>query len=213
LNTQTHLLLASVVLIPASVVARERFRVASATTPIAIAVLAGALLPDISLFVMWAIAKLQGVPESIIWQQWYYSAFWQRLGAITNSIPLFLSLAIVAITMRFRSINLSAEKMVLSDCLLFAALAALLHTLTDLPLHHDDGHPHFWPFTQWIFQSPVSYWDPNHYGQIWWAIEIVIGIFLMTVLWRRFSSVIARGLVLLAALSYVIAPVYWILTL
>ena len=41
-----------------------------------------------------------------------------------------------------------------------------LHVPEDLFLHHDDGHRHFYPLSQWRYSSPVSYWDPNHYGKI-----------------------------------------------
>ena len=34
-------------------------------------------------------------------------------------------------------------------------LSMLLHVFGDLPLHHDDGHRHFFPFSDWRFESPV----------------------------------------------------------
>ncbi len=50
-----------------------------------------------------------------------------------------------------------------------------LHTLLDIPVHHDDGPLSLFPFN-WDFrvQSPVSYWDPKHYGE--WVRPIDIGI-------------------------------------
>lgn len=43
----------------------------------------------------------------------------------------------------------------------------------DLPLHHDDAHRHFFPFLEWRFVSPVSYWDPNYYGKWIGLVEAV----------------------------------------
>lgn len=43
--------------------------------------------------------------------------------------------------------------------------SAMLHTLFDIALHYDDGPLYLWPFNWDIrFYSPVSYWDPEHYG-------------------------------------------------
>ena len=41
-----------------------------------------------------------------------------------------------------------------------------LHCLGDLPLHNEDAHAHFFPFSTWHFRSPVSYWDPRHFGLV-----------------------------------------------
>jgi len=43
-----------------------------------------------------------------------------------------------------------------------------------LPVHHDDGHRHFFPLSDWRFESPVSYWDPAHYGHIFLWIELLL---------------------------------------
>jgi len=182
MNTQTHLLFASAVLIPAGAGYLSRWFHPSSTRLLTIAVLLGALLPDASLFLMFVIAKTQGVAEELIWSEWYYSNYWQNLGAITNSIPVFASAALGSVV-----------------------LSVLLHTLTDLPLHHDDGHPHFWPFSSWIYASPVSYWDPNHYGHYWSIAEMVLAGGLIVFLWRRFGNLQARSLLVLAAFCYAAA--------
>ncbi|MEJ6403517.1 hypothetical protein [Yoonia sp. 2307UL14-13] len=84
--------------------------------------------------------------------------------------------------------------------------AALLHLFLDFPLHHDDGRAHFWPLTNWIFQSPVSYWDRNHYGNIAGPLEIVLSLGCCVILWRRFRHVAMRGLIaVLGAMEF--APV------
>jgi len=62
-------------------------------------------------------------------------------------------------------------------------------------LHHDDGRAHFWPVTNWIFQSPVSYWDRRHYGDIVGPIEIGMSLVCCVYLWRKFKQVWARLLI------------------
>ena len=79
--------------------------------------------------------------------------------------------------------------------------AALLHLLLDLPLHHDDGRAHFWPVSNWIFSSPVSYWDPNHYGRIVGVVEIILSLALCGLLWRRFTGRAMRVLIATLALA------------
>jgi len=73
--------------------------------------------------------------------------------------------------------------------------AALLHLGLDFLLHHDDGRAHFWPISNWIFQSPVSYWDSNHYGNIVGPIEILLSLAACAYLWRRFIGRWMRGLI------------------
>ena len=70
--------------------------------------------------------------------------------------------------------------------LLWALLASmLLHTLGDLPVHHDDGHRHFFPFSDWRFESPVSYWDSNHHGDWFSVFEISLVVLLGAFLYVR----------------------------
>ncbi len=184
---------------------RPTFQYRAAT----IAALIGALLPDASLFFMWGLANLQGVPESVIWNQWYYSDQWQHIGAMTNSIPVFLIIAIFSIAIR-QSIHQEHTHVRGWFALVFiGAIAALLHALTDLPLHHNDGHPHFWPLSHWVFSSPVSYWDPNHFGTQWSFFEWLIAAVLIVYLWRQFKNRFTRGCLVFAALSYVVVILYW----
>lgn len=68
--------------------------------------------------------------------------------------------------------------------------AALLHLGFDFLLHNDDGRAHFWPLSNWIFQSPVSYWDPDHYGNIAGAIEVALSLLCCGILWRRFTGLL-----------------------
>lgn len=69
--------------------------------------------------------------------------------------------------------------------LLSFAFGAGLHSLVDIPTHHADGPLLLFPF-DWTyrFSSPISYWDPGHFGLIVLPFETVAMV-LMIIYWRR----------------------------
>ncbi len=134
-------------------------------------IVAGALIPDLVIIVFYAWHLLLGTSESQIWSVEYYHPFWQGWIDSFNSIPLIL-LGLLA-GWKIRNPLLMA---------LFASL--LLHTLGDLPVHHDDGHRHFFPFLDWRFESPVSYWDPAHHGMWFSLFEISLVAIAAVLLYR-----------------------------
>lgn len=163
------------------------------------AILVGALAPDASMFVFFAWSRFQGWSGDETWNVQYWMEPWQTLGAISNSFVIFGVALILALWRKW---------------LLLAVLsgAALLHIGLDFPLHADDAHRHFWPLTDWRFQSPVSYWDPDANGLIGGAIESVCALAALFVLWLRFSELKWRVLFsLLAALqiSAMTAQIIW----
>ena len=85
----------------------------------------------------------------------------------------------------------------------------MVHVATDFPVHVFDGHPTFWPFSDWVFQSPVSYWDPRYFGDYVSFIELALAVSLIAILWRRFSSPAVRGILVLAAVSYAAIAHHW----
>lgn len=136
------------------------------------AIVLGALIPDMVLLVFYAWHKLLGTAEQQIWSLEYYRPFWQAWIDTFNSIPLILVAMLVSWKMRWRLL-----------LLLFASM--LLHCLGDLPLHHDDAHRHFFPFLEWTFASPVSYWDPNYHGKLVGPLEILLVSVASAYLWRQ----------------------------
>ena len=83
----------------------------------------------------------------------------------------------------------------------------LLHVLGDLPVHHDDAHRHFFPFSDWRFASPVSYWDPAHYGRWFSLFELALVLGASLYLWRQQALlrpwIATTGAVYLGYLGYV----------
>jgi hypothetical protein len=88
-----------------------------------------------------------------------------------------------------------------------------LHGLFDLPLHHDDGHRHLFPISNWRFSSPISYWDPNHYGQIFGLFEAVLVIVGGVILFRDHTSKVWRVsiavLIVLYIAYFIFALFFW----
>ena len=213
MNTQAHLLLAAAILTSRPNAEPNKALVVGGHDDGSekfqwwkqLAIILGALIPDISLYVMFVQARIRGISHDVIWSELYFSSFWQSVGAINNSIPLFLGLLILGAGLR------RYHQAVGTTIVLFS-MAAILHCLTDLPLHVDDGHPHFWPLTHWIYASQVSYWDPNHYGQYWLMLEIAGASICTWLLWRRFQSLWMRLFASAALLSYPIMLLFWAFT-
>lgn len=157
-----------------------------------VAAIIGAFLPDFSLYFMvfWN-RFINQIPFEIIFRDLYYSDFWQTIFAIDNSFFVWGLALACALALR-------------SPVGLAFTGSGLLHIALDFPLHHDDGRAHFWPLSDWIFESPVSYWDPSAYGGIVSIIELAACAILLFVLWRRFSGMFARALVMLTAAAQIL---------
>lgn len=150
------------------------------------AIMAGALIPDISIYVMSAWAIATGRMNRELWEVTYWQDPWQTLGAITNSVPL--ALLVLALSLWRKWPWLTA-----------LAFALLIHAALDFPVHADDAHRHFWPISDWRFHSPVSYWDSDHHG-FWGGLSDVSVLFAgIAILWARFKALWVR--ILLAALA------------
>ncbi|MEM7752212.1 MAG: cobalamin biosynthesis protein CobQ [Pseudomonadota bacterium] len=139
------------------------------------AALAGAMAPDLSLYVMVAVSIWGlGIPPDTVFREYYYSDAWQSVFAVDNSFILWgvlLGLAVWRGWPRFVA---------------FAA-AGLAHLALDFPLHTHDARMHFWPVSDWVFESPVSYWDSAAYADIVGPVGLAIALSCAFVLWRRFQ--------------------------
>ena len=158
-----------------------------------LAIALGAVLPDLPIFLLYGWAKLvRQQPEAQIWSQTYYLPFWQNAVALLHSIPLAAVAAVIGYAVGWR-------------WLLFLGISMVMHSMLDLPVHHADAHRHFFPFSNYRFISPFSYWDVRHYGAIVSMIErlLVLGgsiyLFPTTPTWWGRSLLIA------------VNAVYWIL--
>lgn len=140
-----------------------------------LAVVAGALIPDASMFVFFAWSRIQGWSGDETWNVRYWMEPWQSLGAVSNSFIVFSGILALSLWRKWPLVAL-------------VAIAALLHIAVDFPLHADDAHRHFWPVSDWRFNSPISYWDPAQNGRMGGLIETITVLVASIILWRRFHN-------------------------
>ncbi len=180
MNTPAHLIFGK------AAFAQEQVRGTTA------AALFGALIPDLSLYLLvgWHFLILN-TPADVVFNVLYFSSSWQAIFRIDNSFLLW-------------GIGISFAIWAKRPIWIALCGAALLHLVLDFPLHHNDGRAHFWPMSDWIFQSPVSYWNRNHHAGIVGPIEVLLVLVCSVLLYRRFKSWIKRallGLLLMAELA------------
>ena len=156
----------------------------------------GALIPDLAMFGFYGLLKFANVSESQIWRVEYYRPFWQTIFDFFNSIPLALIGLALMLYLKRKGI-----------ALLFASI--VLHCLEDLPLHANDGHRHFWPLSQFRFESPVSYWDPSYYGNIVGPLELGLMLLASFYVFRRVRSRWTKGLLISANVLPLFLYAYW----
>ena len=187
MNTPAHLVLNALVL--------GRGRWHDAWLPIT----AGALMPDLPMVAFYGYQLIQHTPEGLIWSEIYFQTNWQLFFDLFNSLPLLGLAALISWRAGSRG-----------SLAFFTSM--ILHCLADLPLHHDDAHAHFRPISNWQFHSPVSYWDPQHYGRIAISLEmlLVLGGAGSLVLRSRVRA--WRVVAVLTALSYALFIGYAVLT-
>ncbi|WP_170764055.1 cobalamin biosynthesis protein CobQ [Ruegeria lacuscaerulensis] len=144
------------------------------------AALLGSLLPDLSLYVMAGTSLyILGIPAQEVFDQLYFSPAWQTVFAIDNSFILWGLALLLGVWRAWHFLTVAAS-------------AGILHLGMDFLLHAGDGRPQFWPLSDWVFHSPVSYWDRTHNAL--WVVPASIAICSAAylVLWRRGLSVSAK---------------------
>ncbi|MEM8809861.1 MAG: hypothetical protein AAGF01_27900 [Cyanobacteria bacterium P01_G01_bin.38] len=152
----------------------------------------GALMPDAAMFVFYGWTKgVQRVPERQIWGTLYYDPAWQNTFDLWNSIPLaLLGMGLGLWLRRSRRYKLAGSAIAIG------CASVILHCLQDFPTHRDDAHRHFWPLSNFRFESPISYWDPDHYGTLFAPFELMLLIIASLYVFRLIHARWAKGLLI-----------------
>ena len=155
-----------------------------------LAALGGALLPDLPaiLLVVWAL-HVEGRSPGEVFGLLYWSPSWQAIFAPTHAFPVW-------------GLALAAALALRSPLLVAFTASGLIHLACDFPVHLTDAHRQFWPLTDWRFHSPVSYWDPAHYGGVVALLEAALDLGLTVWMLARFRSLPARAMLTVVLLAY-----------
>jgi hypothetical protein len=171
----------------------------------------GGLIPDIPMIGIVAVLALSGTPARTIFGELYWQDWWQISNAIGHNIWLWSGLSVFGLVIRDR-LSTSARAFDQWTLVVIFAGSALLHTAIDFLCHREDAHMSFWPLTRWKFMSPVSYYDPAHYGMWFSVFEATLGFILAARLFQQFSSRILRTCLAIAMALYVAVPAFFILS-
>ncbi|MEO0350335.1 MAG: hypothetical protein AAF282_09855 [Cyanobacteria bacterium P01_A01_bin.15] len=158
----------------------------------------GGFIPDLALFAFFGWTTVAtDLSSQQIWGEAYYAPFWQNLFVIWNSIPL----ALLGIG---TGLWLRRYQQALGTTIAICCASILLHCLEDLPLHREDAHRHFWPLSNYRFESPVSYWDPAHHGDVFAVFELGLSLMVSVYVFRLLRSRLAKGLLIFSNLLFLV---------
>ena len=161
------------------------------------AVLIGSFVPDallILLTIAFAVADLiRGVSldpsngpdsNSLVWKlfdDWFFNNPWVITAQNLFHSPLLVALFIVTAYFLWKR---GVRGM---GWFFWLSCAAMLHTLIDIPLHHNDGPLLLFPLNWTLrFESPISYWDPDYYGRQFFVFEHLLDLVLIILFLFRF---------------------------
>jgi membrane-bound metal-dependent hydrolase YbcI (DUF457 family) len=174
------------------ILARYGFEASSAATT---ASMVGAVLPDLPAYV--ATAYYWNSPDSIPGKDLlgaiYLTGPFGRTGVLFHS-------AVLAGLLLAPYWLLELWKWDRHKISLWFLIGWAGHTLVDFLTHSNDARPLFWPISDWKWASPISYYNPLHYGREFFLAEhgaiLLIILLLLTrrIIRRRghFSKVTAR---------------------
>ncbi|NET74914.1 hypothetical protein [Okeania sp. SIO1F9] len=161
------------------------------------AIVIGGILPDIPIFIFYFWAKfIVRLPEAKIWSEAYYQPLIQNLVATFHSIPLAIILLLISYYFGWEIMQV-------------ICISLVLHSLFDLPVHNNDAHRHFFPLSNYRFISPISYWDPKHYGAIVALIEILLVLLASLWIFPSINSAIGKVLIVLVNIFYGSSYIYF----
>ncbi|KKU78394.1 MAG: hypothetical protein UY04_C0039G0005 [Parcubacteria group bacterium GW2011_GWA2_47_7] len=157
---------------------------------ILLAIVCGAIFPDIFSYsyFLWN-GVIQKVPPSVLWGDLYIHSLWAPFFQLAHSfwlLPLMLLLAL------YWKKHWAA----------YFWGSALIHAIMDFTVHHKDAYMHFYPFSKWRFESPISYWDIEYYGLWVSRAEMVLAIGACIVLFRRAKTKWGKLFYAVAAIGF-----------
>ena len=134
------------------------------------AIITGGFLPDIPTYLFFFTHTfLLDTAQQTMWRTLYFDSAWTPFITLSHSLLLWPAL-------------LLAAKLLKQKILFWVSASAFAHSTLDFLVHNDDAYRHFWPLSDWKFYSPVSYYDPEHFGTLFGLVDFAVVIVLLTYL-------------------------------
>lgn len=148
----------------------------------------GALFPDTPTYIFFLVCGvILGYPGEKLWGDMYFNSEWSIPITLTHSFIIWLIL--IAFSSYFAS-----------KLLKWFSISALFHAMVDFCVHTDDAYRHFYPFSDWKFKSPISYYNPTEWGLYVGAFDSILVITLLVYLYTRYQDKTRILIVVLGAL-------------
>jgi len=195
MNTVTHFLFSAVIRKPLKNVTDKNKDVPDLQSS---GFLIGSIIPDALLTIITIICGLidvsrgtfsgpDGRESSLMWilfDDWFFNNPWIIAAQQLFHSPFLVAIFILVAYLLWKRGIKGAGWFFWLSC------GAMLHTLVDIPVHHDDGPLLFWPLNWDIrYISPISYWDSAHFGIPTGLYDIYLIIaFIAILLTKRFGT-------------------------
>ena len=135
----------------------------------------GALFPDTPTYLFFLVCGvLLGYSGQLMWDDMYFNSGWAIPITLTHSFILWPLLIAISSYGGWKFLR-------------WFSISAFLHALVDFCVHTDDAYRHFWPFSDWRFHSPISYYNPSEYGIYVSAFDSLLVLGLLTYLFTRYQ--------------------------
>lgn len=136
----------------------------------------GALFPDTPTYLFFIVCGLiLGYSGEVMWDEMYFNSGWSIPITLFHSFwlwPLLIGLSTY--------LGLSFVR--------WFSISAFFHALVDFLVHTDDAYRHFWPFSDWKFHSPISYWNSAEYGQYVSVFDSILVVALLAYLYTKYTG-------------------------
>lgn len=147
----------------------------------------GAVGPDLPAFGVGLALRISGVAPDKIVDRVYRKGASRRVQLAAHSLLACAALSVTAPADSWRRA---------------IATGWLSHLVIDAVSHHDDAWPFLWPLSGRRWRSPLSYWQPEHHGRAWRAVECTALLAAITDDQKATARVLGAVAGLLAAHSW-----------
>lgn len=135
----------------------------------------GALFPDTPTYIFFIVCGLiLQIPGNIMWDDLYFNSYWSIPITLTHSFIIWPLLIAFSSYLGFKYLK-------------YFSISALFHAIVDFCVHTEDAYRHFYPFSNWKFHSPVSYWNNAEYGQYVSFFDTFLVLGLLLFLYQRYG--------------------------